>query len=810
MKPVIITICLVLLAPTVCTYGAELLVPSQYPTIQAAINAAGYNDTVIIAPGTYTGDGNRDIILNKPITVRSQDGPETCIIDCNDGLNQYHRGFTITAGTLAGLTITGGYSFNGGAVTCDGMNSSGSGVKLTNCILTGNISKQGGNVFCRNSNLEIINCSLTNNSSGVATTGSGGAIYCENGSVLVANSTISGNSSGAGGGIYCGYQGNITIKNCVINENSALSNSPVVGGGGIYCERGSLTVIGSEIGRNSSLNGAGIYCLDATSFIISDCNIHGNVAEGLGGGPAWGGGIYLRVTAPSNYNYRTPFSILKSSITDNIVKGQECKGGGLYLEMFPSTSPPQILGIMLAGCVVARNSAQVPLNQGNSFGGGIYSNGRILLSETEIKQNSATRGGGIYNAISGINMSRCRISGNSATYGSAIECYTGDTVLENCVVSGNRASRWGYMTPVIQCGTSQLLRIANCTIVGNTPPVIYKPVNPLSSITNSIIYWNSQDQKYYYELLSGLSVSYSDVQGGYAGTGNIDADPCFAISGHWDTNGTPIPYDNFWVEGDYRLTAVSPCIDTGGTVFLMDNKDLAGNPRVIGAAIDMGAYENNNTPPVAEAGPDQNVFAWIDGNATVTLDGSKSYDPDGDKLSYMWNWTADGSSNEANGVSPIIKLPVGEHKIELIVNDTLEDSQPDDVNITVVGPVEGRLLVIPLTINRQSGQQNILTLLKLPAGITKEQIDSGYKLLLYPGGIEAKMQYITQCWDNGSGRIGIVASFDRSAFLSSVSANGNVTLYVVGRLTTGQYFFGQGIVRIFDPPPISYPPTYNK
>ena len=237
MKPVIITICLVLLAPTVCTYGAELLVPSQYPTIQAAINAAGYNDTVVIAPGTYTGDGNRDIILNKPITVRSQDGPETCIIDCNGGGSQYHRGFTITIGTLAGLTITRGNSFTGGAVTCDG--SSSSSAKLTNCILTGNVSKQGGAVSCRNSNLEITNCSLTNNSSGVATTGSGGAIYCQNGSVLVANSTISGNSSGAGGGIYCAPQGNIIIKNCVISENSALSNSPVFGGGGIYCERSS-------------------------------------------------------------------------------------------------------------------------------------------------------------------------------------------------------------------------------------------------------------------------------------------------------------------------------------------------------------------------------------------------------------------------------------------------------------------------------------------------------------------------------------------------------------------------------------------
>ena len=807
MKPVIITICLVLLAPTVCAYGAELLVPSQYPTIQAAINAAGYNDTVIIAPGTYTEPGNRDIILNKPITVRSQDGPETCIIDCNDGLNQYHRGFTITIGTLAGLTITGGFwpmsSGGGGAVTCN----SGS-AKLSNCILKNNYGLNGGAVFCRNSSLELFNCTITGNSTEIYNIGPGGAIYSENSSILIANCAISGNYASNGGGIYCANNSNMTIKNSIIRNNSGISPNLPGGGGGIFCDQSSLMIIASNISQNVSPHGGGINCNNVNSLLISDCNINENVATdpNYGSYNPSGGGIYFKSNQPS----RTIFTIINSSISDNMVKGRECKGGGLYLEMSPATSPPQIPGIMLAGCVVARNSAQVPLNQGNSYGGGIYSSGRILLSETEVRENSAIRGGGIYNQISGINLSRCRISGNSAMFGSAIESYTGETILENCVVSGNLALRWGYMTPVIQCGTSQLLRIANCTIVGNTPPVIYKPVNPLSSITNSIIYWNSQDQKYYYELLSGLSVSYSDVQGGYAGTGNIDADPCFAISGHWDTNGTPIPYDNFWVEGDYRLTAVSPCIDTGGTVFLMDNKDLAGNPRVMGVAIDMGAYENNDTPPVAEAGPDQNVFAWIDGNASVTLDGSKSYDPDGDKLSYLWNWTVDGNGYEANGVSPTTKLPVGEHKIELIVNDKLEDSQPDDVNITVVGPVEGRLLVIPLTINRQYGQSNILTMLKLPAGITKEQIDSGYKLLLYPGGIEAKMQYITQYWDNGSGRIGIVASFDRSAFLSLVSANGNVTLYVVGRLTTGQYFFGQSIVRIFDPPPISYPPPYNK
>jgi len=804
MKPVIITICLVLLAPAVCAYGIDRLVPSQYPTIQAAVNAASYNDTVIIAPGTYSGDGNTNVYVSKPITIRSQDGPETCIIECNGSAALYHYGFTLNMGTLAGLTITGGNSLNGGAVICDG---SSYNAKITNCILTGNISKQGGAIFCRNSNLEITNCSLTNNSCGTLTsTGFGGAVYCQNGSLFIANCTISGNYASNGGGIYCAQQGNVTIKNCVIRDNLTPSTLISYGyGGGIYCTQGSINIIGSEIGQNSSFIGAGIYCLDAASFIVSDCNIHGNVAEGLSSGPALGGGIYNRVTN-SSIN-RTLFSILKSSITDNVVRGRECKGGGLYLEIYPSTSPPQITGIMLTGCVVARNSALAPA--GISYGGGIYTAGRVLLAETEVKDNSAIRGGGIYNQLSGTNISRCRISGNSAMYGSAIECYTDETIIENSVISGNWSLRPFFAEcPVIQCGSGTLLKIANCTIVGNVPPLFSSSSNPSSSISNSIIFSNHQNPFEVRKIPPGfISISYSDIEGGYAGIGNIDADPYFAVPGHWDTNGTPIPFDDFWVEGNYRLTAASPCIDSGGIVFLADNKDLAGNPRIIGAAIDMGAYENNNTRPVAEAGPDQNVFAWIDGNAAVTLDGSKSYDPDGDKLSYLWNWAVDGNSYEANGVNPTIKLPVGEHKIELIVNDKLSDSQPDDVNITVVGPVEGQLRLMPAVINRQYGPPNILAMLKLPAGITKDQIDSEHKLLLYPGGIEAKTQYIIQYGDN---RIVITAVFDRSALLTSVGTNGNVRLSVVGRLTTGQYFFGQVIVRIFAPPPISYPPAYIK
>ena len=67
-----------------------------------------YGVTVIVADGVYTGTGNRDIdFLGKAITVRSENGPNNCVIDCNgEG-----RGFEFRSGedansVLAGFTIT--------------------------------------------------------------------------------------------------------------------------------------------------------------------------------------------------------------------------------------------------------------------------------------------------------------------------------------------------------------------------------------------------------------------------------------------------------------------------------------------------------------------------------------------------------------------------------------------------------------------------------------------------------------------------------------------------------------------------------
>ena len=84
MKTVIILNLAVLLAVSATATAQILNVPSEYTTIQDAIDTAVDGDEVIVADGIYKGDGNRDIdFLCKAITVRSENGPNNCVIDCN-------------------------------------------------------------------------------------------------------------------------------------------------------------------------------------------------------------------------------------------------------------------------------------------------------------------------------------------------------------------------------------------------------------------------------------------------------------------------------------------------------------------------------------------------------------------------------------------------------------------------------------------------------------------------------------------------------------------------------------------------------
>ena len=100
-------------------------------------------------------------------------------------------------------------------------------------------------------------------------------------------------------------------------------------------------------------------------------------------------------------------------------------------------------------------------------------------------------------------------------------------------------------------------------------------------------------------------------------------------------------------------------------------------------------FEAINKPPVANAGPDQQIECGGPGGTMVTLDGSGSNDPDGDSLTYQWTW---GLGN-ATGVSPTIVLPRGMHCITLTIRDPSGHTARDYVSVTVQDTTPPDLIV---------------------------------------------------------------------------------------------------------------------
>jgi predicted outer membrane repeat protein len=173
----------------------------DFPTIQAAVDAAADGDIIELTDGTFTGDGNRDVdLLNKSLTVRSQGGPEVCIIDCDGSASEPHRAFVQRLPAepdpvLEGMTIVNGYHVWGGAVYL-----AYSSPTIADCVFRENVSpgSEGGAICCEESaSPYVVGCFFSDNSAQ-----NGGAVaVCAAGYASFVECTFVRNRAFMGGGI---------------------------------------------------------------------------------------------------------------------------------------------------------------------------------------------------------------------------------------------------------------------------------------------------------------------------------------------------------------------------------------------------------------------------------------------------------------------------------------------------------------------------------------------------------------------------------------------------------------------------------
>ncbi len=263
--------------------GKTIQVPADYLTIQEGIDAAVDGDIVLVADGTYTGPGNKDLdFRGMNIAVRSEHGAESTVIDCeNDGRGaRFHSGESPEC-TLEGFTIRAGSAEFGGAVKTD--ISTNSCPSILNCIIVGNYaSNRGGGVFFDTSAF-LSDCLISGN----VTDGAGGGVCLGSGYPVVEKCTISNNranSQGAwnigGGGMYICLCTPV-INACRIMDNFAACFN-VDGSGGITQVTADGLISNCIIYNNDSCRGGGIYLHDS-SPAITNCTITQNSTSLAGG-----------------------------------------------------------------------------------------------------------------------------------------------------------------------------------------------------------------------------------------------------------------------------------------------------------------------------------------------------------------------------------------------------------------------------------------------------------------------------------------------------------------------------------------------
>jgi hypothetical protein len=316
---------------------------------------------------------------------------------------------------------------------------------------------------------------------------------------------------------------------------------------------------------------------------------------------------YIRCVYLTNGAALVGFTLTNGAVLDNYYA---YSGGGVYCE---STNA------VLTNCVLSGNSA--------SSGGGACGG---TLNKCTLTGNSASTGGGVY----GCTLNYCTLTGNLVFGYNGIDGYVGgfgggadNCTLNNCTLTGNSATDGGgaadsTLNNCALTGNSAQLgggvfsgRLTNCTLTGNSATGgLWSGGGGASESTlnNCIVYLNTASDGPNYD--SGCVLDFC-----------WDSDPRFVDRSH----------------GNLRLQSSSPCINAGNNAYLSGTTDLDGRPRLVGGAVDIGAYEFQ--------GP---FNTWLASYGLYTNGPADFIDSDGDSLNNYQEYVAD--TNPTNAASVLL------------------------------------------------------------------------------------------------------------------------------------------------------------
>ena len=232
-----------------------------FPTIQSAINAAVAGDTVLLAAGTFTGPGNRNIdFLGKRIAVTA--APEArgaVVIDCQGQA----QGFAFHSGEgsgsrLVGVTIVNGRAIWGAAVLCVNESSP----TIVDCEFSGCVVTDGGGAMSVAAGCEpvITRCRFSGNSSDFL----GGAVWIGDAAPQFFECVFDGNTAASGGAMAV-LGGAALLAGCTVTQN---------GPDGVLCVESDLTLTNTIIAENSP--GLAVSCTEDCWASLACCDIWGN------------------------------------------------------------------------------------------------------------------------------------------------------------------------------------------------------------------------------------------------------------------------------------------------------------------------------------------------------------------------------------------------------------------------------------------------------------------------------------------------------------------------------------------------------